>query len=643
MPSIKKKEKNMSRLRQIKTTFTSGEISRRLLGRGDLTSYENGALSLRNVFIHPTGGVTRRSGLAYIDTVAGNGRLIDFEFNTEQTYLLVLTDFQMDVYQSGTKITTIVTPWSEFQLNQINWTQSADTLLICHPDIQPQKLTRSGAGTWSLAAWNYYVDEGGVNQQPMFKHVDSSVTLNPSGSSGNITITASTDVFNPLHAGAFLSIGGKQVEITSYASPTVVDAIVIETLDSANVTTDWKEQAFSTVRGWPVSVCFHQDRLVIGGSKDLPNRLWMSKSGDIWNFDLGEGLDDEGIEFSILSDQVNAIRAVFSGRDLQVFTSGAEWQVVGSPLTPATVQIDRQTRIGSMTDRTIAPADIDGATIFVARNGREVREFLYTDLEAAYQSTDLSLLAQHLIKDPIDSAFDKRNRLLHFVLDDGTMATLTNYRMEKVSAWTLQETSGMFLSVAVTGDDVYVLVYRNGIYTIEYFDHELNQDATLLGTSVNPTTTWSGLNHLEGQSVSIIADDIVRVNKIVSGGSITLDDAASDVKIGLPYTHIVEPLPPSLLSINGAGRAVRMVEAVFRVEETSALILDVGRGLDVIPLRDFDDGEILDAPIESISRDIIVKAFGWRKDLTSSLWKIEQDTPLPFTLLSVTTELKVND
>jgi hypothetical protein len=388
---------------------------------------------------------------------------------------------------------------------------------------------------------------------------------------------------------------------------------------------------------------FHQDRLVIGGSRDLPNRLWMSKSGDIWNFDLGEGLDDESIEFSILSDQVNAIRAVFSGRDLQVFTSGAEWQVVGSPLTPATVQIDRQTRIGSLTDRVVAPVDIDGATMFVARNGREIREFLYTDLEAAYQSTDVSLLARHLIDQPIDSAFDQRNRLLHFVLENGDMATLTNYRTEKVSAWTLQQTAGQFLSVTVTGDDVYVLVHRNGIYTIELFDSDLYQDSTLEGSAQTPTSTWSGLNHLEEQSVTIIADDIVRPNKVVSNGSITLDAPASDVKIGLSFTHIIEPLPPSTLSVNGAGRAVKMIESVFRVEDTSALRLDVGRGLDDIPLRDFDDGQILDAPIEMVSRDITVKAMGWAKDLTKSLWRIEQNAPLPFTLLSVTTELKVND
>jgi hypothetical protein len=580
--------------------------------------------------------------LAYVDTAAGKGRLIDFEFNTEQTYLLVFTDQQIDIYEDGVKIETMVAPWTETQLSQINWTQSADTLLVCHPDVEPQQLTRSGTGTWSLSAWQFFEDDDGVNHQPFFKFADSDVTITPTAITGNITLTASANVFEAGHAGTFLTIGGKQVEITSYASPTVVDATVIENLDNTNATSNWKEQAFSTLRGWPVSVCFHQDRLVIGGSRDLPNRLWLSKSGDIWNFDLGEGLDDEAIEFSILSDQVNAIRAVFSGRDLQVFTSGAEWQVVGSPLTPETVQIDRQTRIGSLVDRTVPPVDIDGATIFVARNGREIREFLYTDIEAAYQSTDLSLLAQHLIKNPVDQAFDKRNRLLHFVMDDGSMATLTNYRVEKVSAWTRQETDGEFLSVAVVGDDVYALINRNGTYMIEHFDDTLYQDSALIGSAQTATISWSGLDHLEGREVTIKADGIVVAPKTVSGGAVTLDEAATDVDIGLPFTHIVEPLPPSSLSSQGAGRAIRLVEGVFRVEDTAALRLDIGRGLADVPLRDFDN-PILDQPIEPVSRDIAVKAYGWRKDQTQPLWRIEQNHPLPFTLLSVTTELKVND
>ena len=130
----------MTRIREIKTTFTAGEVSEELLGRGDLRAYENGALKLRNVFINPTGGITRRAGLRFIDEAAGEGRLIAFEFNTEQTYLLVLTNTQIDVYLNGVKEATIATPWTSEQIKQLAWTQSADTLLLTHPDVPPKRL-----------------------------------------------------------------------------------------------------------------------------------------------------------------------------------------------------------------------------------------------------------------------------------------------------------------------------------------------------------------------------------------------------------------------------------------------------------------------------------------------------------------------
>lgn len=529
------------RQRDIKTTFTAGEVSRTLLGRGDLRAYENGALTLRNLFIYPTGGVTRRAGLRYVDTAAGTGRLISFEFSSEQTYLLVLTDEQIAVYDDGSLETTVSAPWTEAQISQIVWTQSADTLLLTHPDVPPKTLTRTSGG-WVLSDWNYFTDNN-IRYQPYYKFADSAVTLTPSGTTGTITLTASTGVFDEDHEGTRLRVSGMEVEITDVASATVATVTTIEDLPSTDATIDWAEQAFSAVRGYPISVAFHQDRLVIGGSRDLPNRLWFSKSGDLFNFDLGSGLDDESIEFAILSDQVNAIRGLFSGRHLQVFTSGAEWMVTGTPLTPTNIQLNRQTRVGSVVSRYIPPVNIDGATHFIARNGREVREFLYTDLEQAYQSTDVALVSRHLIVDPVDQDFDTARRLLFLVRADGKFATLTMYRAESVLAWTLHETAGQVLSVSVVGEDVYLLVDRNDIITIEVFDDDLNLDSALTGTAGSPTTSWSGLDHLEGQTVSILADGVVHANKTVSSGAVTLDAAASAVEIGLSYTHIVEPLP----------------------------------------------------------------------------------------------------
>lgn len=632
----------MTRIRQVKSNFTAGEISDELLGRGNLVAYENGASRLRNLFIFPTGGVTRRAGLTYVDTVSGTGRLVPFEFNTQQTYLIVITANNIDIYLDDVKVTSLLAPWPEAEISQVAWTQSADTLLLVHPDYPPKKLIRDSGGTFLLEDWLFYAEDN-VSYQPFYKFADSQVTLTPSGTTGTITLTASADSFEAGHAGTRLQVGGKQVEITSYDSPTVVTVDVIEDLTDTNPTIDWFEQSFSPVRGYPVTVAFHQDRLVIGGSKDLPNRLWFSKSGDLFNFDLGTGLDDEAIEFSILSDQVNAIRGIFSGRHLQVFTSGAEWMVTGSPLTPETVQLNRQTRVGSVIERYIPPVTVDGATVFVARNGSEIREFLYTDIEQAYTAIDLALASRHIPTGIVDQDYDAKRRLIFVVRDDGKFATMTFYRAEKVRAWTLHDTIGSVVSVSVVGDEVYLLVTRDGNYFIEKFDENSNLDSSLSGEVGSATDTWSGLDHLDGQYISVIADDIALDDLVqVISGAITLPDVANKIEAGLSYEHVVEPLPIAM-NEGSAGRKIRMIEGIYRLKDTQALRLDVGQGFKDVPLKQFGEDPILDSPPPVVSGDVKVRALGWQQDNTASFWRIEQDIPYPFTLLSVATELKIND
>lgn len=632
----------MTRIRQVKSNFTAGEISQELLGRGDLVAYENGAAKLQNLFIFPTGGVTRRDGLRYIDTVAGNGRLIPFEFNTQQTYLLVLTSNQIDIYLNDVKVSTLASPWPTNDIAQVAWTQSADTLLLVHPEYHPKKLIRNSLEQFVLEDWVFFAENNNIHQ-PFYKFADSSVTLTPSGTTGTITLTASSDVFTPAHAGTRLQISGKQVEITSYDSPTVVTVMVIEDLSDTTATIDWFEQAYSPARGYPVTVAFHQDRLVIGGTRDLPNRLWFSRSGDLFDFDLGTGLDDEAIEFAILSDQVNAIRGVFSGRHLQVFTSGAEWMVTGAPLTPSTVQLNRQTRVGSVIDRYVPPVTVDGATIFVAENGKEIREFLYTDIEQAYTAIDLALASRHIPNNIIDQDYDQYRRLIFTVRADGKLATMTFYRAERVRAWTLHETQGLVHSVSVVGENTYVLVQRGEDYFIERFDDAVNLDSALSGEAASAKTIWSGLDHLDGKAVTVIADGVVLDEALtVTAGAITLPAPANVIEVGLPYAHILEPLPLAM-SEGTAGRKTRLIEGIFRVFETQALRLDVGRGLKGIPLKQFGEDDILDASPPIISEDIRVRALGWTKDGTQPFWRAEQDVPYQFTLLSVAVEIKIND
>jgi len=548
---------------------------------------------------------------------------------------MVLTAGALQVFEGDAPVATLAGPWSAAMLPQLGFTQNADTLLLTHPEMRPQRVTRTPAG-WTIGPWAFL-------REPFFRFAAPEVRLSASGVGGNVVVTADAAVFQPGHAGARLRVGGRRLLIGSVISGLEVAATVEETLTGTDPTADWDESAFSDARGWPVTCCFHQDRLVIGGSRDLPNRLWLSRTGDLFNFDTGSGLDDEAIEFGLVSDQVNAIRGVFSGRHLQVFTSGAEWMVSGDPLTPASIQLNRQTRVGSPVDRLVPPVDVDGATVFVARGGQGVHEFAYTDVEQAYQANDLAILARHLVQAPLSMAYDQKRRLLHLVMADGSLATLTLYRAEQVTAWTRQETEGAFRAVAESEGTVWVVTERAGAFALERFEPGLALDAALTGSAASPQDVWSGLGHLEGREVGVLADGAPQAPARVVGGAVTLAVPAAEVQVGLVFRHEVEPLPPDLLLAGGAATGpLRLVAATFRLLDTAALAVDLGRGPEPVAFRRLDTA-LLDAPPAPFTGDVTLRGLGWRRDRLKPLWRIEGEAPLPFTLLSVTTEIRMTD
>ncbi|MBR0650440.1 hypothetical protein GXW78_12260 [Roseomonas terrae] len=625
----------MPAVKRAKTSFAAGELAPELLGRGDLGAFDNGARRLRNVFIQPTGGVTRRPGLRHVTSLPGPARLIPFEFNTEQTYLIVLTAGLLRVFQGDAEIAALGGPWSGAMLPQIGFTQNADTLLLTHPEMRPQRVTRTASG-WTIGAWSFAAE-------PFARFAGGDVAVVPSATSGSIVVDATAAVFSAGHLGARLRVEGKKVLVTAVHSSTRIIATVEETLSAAGATADWDESAFSDARGWPVTCCFHQDRLVVGGSRDLPNRLWLSRTGELFNFDMGTGLDDQAIEFGLLSDQVNAIRGLFSGRHLQVFTSGAEWMVTGDPLTPGNIQLNRQTRVGSPVDRLVPPVDVDGSTVFIARGGQGVHEFAYTDLNQVYQANDLAILARHLVRTPVSMAYDQGMRLLHMVIADGSLATLTIYRAEQVTAWTRQETDGAFRTVAEAEGTVWAVVERAGAFMLERFEAGLSLDAALTGAASVPQDEWSGLGHLEGRQVGVLAEGAPRAATAVSGGAVVLDPPATAVQVGLTFRHEIEPLPPELIAASSAATGpLRLVAVTFRLLDTAALAVDLGRGAEPVPFRRLD-AALLDAAPPSFTGDVTLRGLGWRRDRLRPLWRIDSDVPLPMTLLSVTTEIRITD
>ena len=184
-----------------------------------------------------------------------------------------------------------------------------------------------------------------MTAEPFARFAAPECLMASSATTGTTIVTTSAPVFTAEHLGGIVRIHGRQIRLTNIQSMTQAVGLILQdladsdpdtTFNYTGPTTDWDELAFSDARGWPVSVSFHQDRMVIGGSRDLPNALWLSRSGDHFNFDLGAGLDDEAISFRLAANDDPAIRSLMPDRQLQIFTSVGEWVVSGDPLTPTT-------------------------------------------------------------------------------------------------------------------------------------------------------------------------------------------------------------------------------------------------------------------------------------------------------------------
>ena len=634
----------MTNLFTAKTNFTSGELSQNLLGRVDLKAYDNGALSLKNVFIEPTGGIYRRPGLKYISALSGTGRLIAFEKSPTENYLIVLQNQTAQIFLNNELVTTLSTPWRTSQLFQVRWCQGGDTLYLVHPNTIPRKLVLSDS-TWTLKSFSF-LKENGCILQPYHKFCDDDVTITTSDITGNITLTASSSVFRDAHVNQQFKIAEGYVKITAVIDETHATATVLKKLDADGEggleTLVWGEPAFGLDHGYPATVAFYQSRLVFGGSLTLPNYLWFSQTGDLTNFELGDAYDSEAIGFNILSDQSNTICALYAGRHLQVFTTAAEWMVSGDPLTPTNIQLKRQTQVGSPGDRFVPPIGIDGATIFASASNHEIREFLFADIEQAYQATDLSLMAGHLINTPIDQAYDKQKRQAYVIMQNGHLATLTSFRAEDIQCWSEQITDGQFISVAVVGNASYFLVKRGNQFFLEQSDSAQHTDCSFYLTNNSPSTIFSGLSALEGKTVKIVADGITVPDTVVTNGSITLEHPAEAVEVGLAFTHQVIPLPPSAGASNGSSpiSSARLVKGVFRVIDTTSLEIDTGTGLHQELTRPLDSF-ILDQVPNGQTLDITVRSLGWSRAPTAPLWRIEGNAPKPFKLVSVTTDIQI--
>jgi len=444
-----------------------------------------------------------------------------------------------------------------------------------------------------------------------------------------------------------------RARIVRYVSATVVEAITEYPFfnTSALAAGRWElefgyEDVWSSSKGWPRTVTFHEGRLYFGGSKSRPSTIWGSKINIFYDFVPVESLDDDAVEATLDTSSLNVIVDMISGRDLQVFTTGGEFFVPQGgtdPITPLTLAFKAVSRNGTKPGTRVQA--LESGSVYIQRLGKSINEFLFSDTQATYVTQRISLLAGHLLKTPTRMTLRRANStdegdLLLMANDaDGSIAVFSVMRSQQITAPSEYTTDGTFLDVQVDVSDIYVVVKRtfNGTarYFVELFREGLFTDCAFTGGAASGA---SSLPHI-GKSLNVITDGVPQSNETVSsGGSVTFDRAStSSYEVGLPFTVYAKTMPVEIRLQTGTRTAFkkRIVEINAIVDDTQHLELNNNP----VPFRSFDN-PLLDAPVPEFTG--IKRVNGVLGYSREQAIEISQSLPLKMTLLGLEYKVAVS-
>jgi hypothetical protein len=730
------------RIIQFQTNFSVGELDPLIRARTDLQQYQNALEEATNVIIQPQGGFKRRDGLEFIydfGSTFTDFKVIPFEFSVTDSYLLVFVNQRIYVFKDGTLQTNIngsgndyitATSITTAMLDEINYTQAVDTLILCHEDLQTKRLVRNSDTSWTLEN----LPLTNLPQYPFaFDTHQPDFTITPSATTGNITITASgaTTETGNAQAGSADTItlkaassytddqpNGMFIKITSgtgsgqtrhvedyvastkvltvfpawdtapdatssytinpfeesavgeyaqvlstfgraryveYVSHTVMKAVVeVNFFDTSGITAgNWEsehgyEDVWSNTRGWPKSAAFHEGRLYFGGSKSRPNTVWGSGVINYFDFNPGTGLDDESVEATINTNQLNTIVNLFSGNDFRIFTTGGEFVVLqtgDNPITPASFFVRPQTRLGSKAG--IPIEDLNGASVFIQRQGKSINAFQFGDTTASYQIQNISALSSHLLKDPVDMAArraastDESDRLFVVNATDGSMAVYSILVGQNVIAPSRFTTDGEFIAVGVEIADVYVIVKRTIDGSDNYMLEKFNPDLTLDSAKSGGAAASVNMNQLEGETVSIIRDGVIEPTQVVPASPYTITfatAATTSYQVGLDYTVTARTMPaePVLSSGSVQGFKKRIIQVDAIINDTQDMTINGKQ----VSFRNFGE-DVLDTAVQPFTGT--KTAHGLLGYTGTGQITISQSVPLAMTVLGLEYRLSVGN
>jgi len=389
--------------------------------------------------------------------------------------------------------------------------------------------------------------------------------------------------------------------ITAYTSSTQVTVTVINELGGTNASVMWRLGAWSDTTGYPEAIGFIGQRLWFGNTNSAPNRLWGSAIQDFLNFapdnDLKKGdvSDDTSIDVTI--DGINIINwlsptnvMLVGGEGLKSIGKG------GALITPSTISVLPEE---ATVTKNIAPVTTKNDTIFSDRQGKFLYAAGFNFQNDAYTTTQLNVLSDQLFESSQISKIEFTQNptpIVWTLRDDGKLVATTYNKEFGINASVLQSIGGTSVEVESIAaiprgaeSELWMVVKRtiNGstkryIEVLSphfYLDDKTSSiffDSALTYSGVSATTI-TGLNHLEGETVSVIGNGAVQTDKVVSGGSITLDSAVTTATIGLDYTRYITtvPLDSGKMSGPAKGSIMRAKEVIVDFFETDGTYIQI--------------------------------------------------------------------
>lgn len=527
----------------LQPTFAAGELSPSASARTDIARYYTGLKLCRNFMVMPYGGVRNRPGTEFVCEVKDSTkrcRLIPFQFNDVQTYVLAFGDLNMRVikdggqvlYSSGPSIGQpfeLALPYTQSDLDLLNYTQSADVMTFVHPGYKPRELNRLAHDNWTTAEISLApriaapasvtaVSAGGGGVQQTWRYqvtavLDDGNTLDESlpATSNSIVISVAAAVATlswPAVAGATYYIVYKDnAGAGIYGFIGRATTLAFEDNNITAVKTDTPPNGndpFVGAGNYPGAVGYYQQRLAFAGSDLNPQTVWMSKTGLFKNFGFSiPSKDDDSITFTIASTEVNRMRHLLGLRKLLGLTSGGEWTFSGADtgLTAKTVQASQEGYDGSATVR---PVVVGNSAVYVQARGARVSSFGYSINADGFASDDLTLFSAHLFRgrELTNVAYQKiPDSIVWYVRDDGILLGLTYLPEQQLVGWHWHDTDGFVESIACVpegGEDVLYMVVRRTINGVQkrYIERMASRQVTTIEDAffVDCGLTYDGRN-----------------------------------------------------------------------------------------------------------------------------------------------------